>query len=43
VGFSLLAATWLPRVNRLLSDHEVRFVEANELPSFAEEIEREAH
>jgi hypothetical protein len=31
------------RVNRLLSDHEVRFVEADELPSFADEIEREAH
>jgi len=31
------------RVDRLLSDHEVRLVEANELPSFAAEIEREAH
>ena len=31
------------RVNRLLNDHDVRFVEADELPSFAEEIEREAH
>ena len=31
------------RVGRLLSDHEVRLVEANELPSFAAEIEREAH
>lgn len=31
------------RVNRLLNDHEVRFVDATELPSFAEEIERDAH
>jgi hypothetical protein len=31
------------RVSLLLSDHEVRFVEANELAEFAEEIEREAH
>ena len=31
------------RVDRLLSDHEVRLVEANELQSFAAEIEREAH
>lgn len=30
-------------VDRLLSDHEVRLVEANELPSFAAEFEREAH
>jgi hypothetical protein len=31
------------RVDRLLSDHDVRFVEVDELPSFANEIEREAH
>jgi Protein of unknown function (DUF3037) len=31
------------RVDRLLSDHEVRFVEVAELPSFADEIERVAH
>lgn len=31
------------RVGRLLQDHEVRLVEAGELPSFALEIEREAH
>lgn len=31
------------RVSRLLSDHEVRFVEAAALPSFADEIERDAH
>jgi hypothetical protein len=31
------------RVDRLLNDHDVRFVEAGDLPSFAEEIEREAH
>lgn len=31
------------RVHRLLNDHDVRFVEANELPNFAEEIERDAH
>jgi hypothetical protein len=31
------------RIDRLLSDHEVRLVEANELPSFVAEIEREAH
>lgn len=33
----------LSRVNRLLNDHEVRLVDAAELPSFALEIEREAH
>ena len=31
------------RVDRLLNDHDVRFVEAGDLPSFADEIEREAH
>lgn len=31
------------RVDRLLSDHDVRFVEASELTSFAEEVERVAH
>ncbi len=31
------------RVNRLLNDHDVRFVEVGELESFAGEIEREAH
>lgn len=31
------------RIGRLLSDHDVRFVEAEELSSFAEEIERIAH
>ncbi len=31
------------RVHRLLNDHDVRFVEVNDLPSFAEEIERDAH
>ena len=31
------------RVDRLLRDHEVRLVEANEQLSFAAEIEREAH
>lgn len=33
----------LERVKRLLSDHDVRLVEEDELPSFAAEIEREAH
>ena len=33
----------LSRVNRLLNDHEVRLVGAEELPSFVLEIEREAH
>jgi hypothetical protein len=33
----------LSRVNRLLNDHEVRLVDAEELPSFTLEIEREAH
>jgi hypothetical protein len=31
------------RVDRLLGDHDVRLVEACELSSFADEIEREAH
>lgn len=31
------------RVDRLLFDYDVRFVEADELPRFAEEIERVAH
>jgi len=31
------------RVELLLADHEVRFVEVAQLPSFAEEIERVAH
>jgi hypothetical protein len=31
------------RVDRLLNDHDVRFVEAGDLPSFGDEIEREAH
>lgn len=33
----------LERVVRLLNDHDVRLVEADELPSFTAEIEREAH
>lgn len=33
----------LSRVNSLLLDHEVRLVDAEELPSFALEVEREAH
>lgn len=33
----------LSRVNHLLNDHEVRLVNAEELPSSALEIEREAH
>lgn len=31
------------RVHRLLSDHDVRFVEVDELPGFADEVERVAH
>jgi hypothetical protein len=33
----------LERVERLLDDHGVRLVEADELPSFTAEVEREAH
>lgn len=31
------------RIHRLLCDHDVRFIEVDELPGFAEEVERVAH